>query len=248
MLSVILQELNNRRVQNGQEKITAELVGQAQATEIFHDFYLRGLAGMDPAVREFIEDCLLTSSGARNRIAEEDALTKRGITEEVIAKLIDRRIIQREMTGAAKWLELTHDTLADVVRSDRAENQQRRQMDEAERQRALAEEQARLAREREQEAIERLKRMRRERRWIVAFIVSFVALLGVAGYLLQGQLEVGKEMQGRSRTALARARERLAAVDNDGAKSRQCGILRVRCESIQPIGRPPRCLQSAHGT
>mgnify|MGYP003694588811 CR=1 FL=1 len=73
LLSVILQELNNRRVQNGQEKITAELVGQAQATEIFHDFYLRGLAGMDGAVREFIEDCLLTSSGARNRIAEEDA-------------------------------------------------------------------------------------------------------------------------------------------------------------------------------
>jgi hypothetical protein len=215
LLSVILQELNNRRVQNSQEKITAELVGQAQATEIFHDFYLRGLAGMDRAVREFIEDCLLTSSGARNRIAEEDALTKRGITEEVIATLIDRRVIQREMTGAAKWLELTHDTLADVVRTDRAENQQRRQMNEAERQRALAEEQARLAREREQEAIERLKRMRRERRWIVAFVASFVALLCVAGYLLRGRLEVGKEMQDRSRTVLARARERLQAVDND---------------------------------
>ena len=47
LLSVILQELNNRRIQNGQEKITAELVGQTQATEIFHDFYLRGLAGME---------------------------------------------------------------------------------------------------------------------------------------------------------------------------------------------------------
>ena len=46
LLSVILQELNNRRIQSGQEKITAELVGKAQATEIFHDFYLRGLAGM----------------------------------------------------------------------------------------------------------------------------------------------------------------------------------------------------------
>ena len=146
------------------------------------------------------------------------------------------------MTGAAKWLELTHDTLADVVRSDRAENQQRRQMGEAERQRALAEEQARLAREREQEAIERLKRMRRERRWIMAFIVSFVALLGVAGYLLQGQLEVGKEMQGRSRIVRWRARASGSRRrTTTGAKSRQCGILRVRCESIQPIGRPPRC-------
>jgi WD40 repeat protein len=215
LLSVILQELNNRRLQNGQEKITAELVGQAQATEIFHDFYLRGLAGMDGAVREFIEDCLLTSSGARNRIAEEDALTKRGITPEIVTKLIDRRIVQREMTGAAKWLELTHDTLADVVRADRAENEQRRQMEEAERQRALAEEEARLSREREQEANARLKRMRRERRWAVAFIVSFAALLGVAVILYRGRLEVGKVMLDRSQKVLKRARERLANTEND---------------------------------
>lgn len=215
LLSVILQELNNRRIQNGQEKITAELVGEAQATEIFHDFYLRGLAGMDGAVREFIEDCLLTSSGARNRIAEEDALTKRGMTSEIIAKLIDRRIVQRETTGSAKWLELTHDTLADVVRADRSENQQRRQMAEAERQRAEAEEQARRAQQREAEAMARLKQMRRERRWIVAFIISFAALLGVAVVLYRGRLEVGKLMQDRSRRVLDRARERLKIADND---------------------------------
>jgi WD40 repeat protein len=215
LLSVILQELNNRRIQNGQEKITAELVGEAQATEIFHDFYLRGLAGMDGAVREFIEDCLLTSSGARNRIAEEDALTKRGMTSEIIAKLIDRRIVQREMTGSAKWLELTHDTLADVVRADRSENQQRRQMAEAERQRAEAEEQARRAQQREAEAMGRLKQMRRERRWIVAFIISFAALLGVAVILYRGRLEVGKVMQDRSRRVFERAQQRLKIADND---------------------------------
>jgi hypothetical protein len=218
LLSVILQELNNRRIQNGREKISAELVGEAQATEIFHDFYVRGLAGMDPAVREFIEDCLLTSSGARNRIAEEDALTKRGITPETIANLIDRRIIQREMTGSAKWLELTHDTLADVVRADRAENQQRRQMEEAERQRAIAEEQARLARERETEAVQRLKQMRRERRLgIVALVltISFAASLCLAGFLLWGRLRVGADMQERSRRVLQRAHDRLAMPDND---------------------------------
>lgn len=214
LLSVILQELNNRRIQNGQEKITAELVGEAQATEIFHDFYLRGLAGMDGAVREFIEDCLLTSSGARNRIAEEDALTKRGITTDVIAKLIDRRIVQRETTGSAKWLELTHDTLADVVRADRSENQQRRQMAEAERQRAEAEEQARRAQQREAEAMGRLKQMRRERRWIVAFIISFAALLGVAAVLYRGRLEVGQRMQERSRKVLGLAQDRLK-MNND---------------------------------
>jgi hypothetical protein len=129
LLSVILQELNNRRIRAGQEKITAELVGNAEATEIFHDFYQRGLQDMDQSVREFIEDSLLTSSGARNRIAEEDALTKHGISPEIVSTLIDRRVIQRETTGAVKWLELTHDTLADVVRSDRSEHHQRRQIE-----------------------------------------------------------------------------------------------------------------------
>jgi hypothetical protein len=218
LLSVILQELNNRRIQNGREKISAELVGEAQATEIFHDFYLRGLAGMESAVREFIEDCLLTSSGARNRIAEEDALTKRGITPDIIAKLIDRRIIQREMTGGGKWLELTHDTLADVVRADRAENQQRRQMEEAERQRAVAEEQARQAQQREAEANERLTQMRRGRRLgiiALALTISFAASLCLAGFLLWGRLLVGADMQERSQRVLKRAYDRLAMHDND---------------------------------
>lgn len=218
LLSVILQELNNRRIQNGREKISAALVGEAQATEIFHDFYLRGLAGMESAVREFIEDCLLTSSGARNRIAEEDALTKRGITPDIIATLIDRRIIQREMTGGGKWLELTHDTLADVVRADRAENQQRRQMEESERQRAVAEEQARQAQQREAEANERLTQMRRGRRLgiiALALTISFAASLCLAGFLLWGRLRVGADMQERSQRVLKRAYDRLAMHDND---------------------------------
>jgi WD40 repeat protein len=218
LLSVILQELNNRRIQKGQERMTAELVGNAQAAEIFDDFYLRGLAGMDAAVREFIEDCLLTSSGARNRIAEEDALTKKGITPDIIATLIDRRIVQREMTGAAKWLELTHDTLADVVRADRAEHHQRRQVEESERQRADAEEQTRRAREREAEANERLKRMRRERRLgIVALVLtlSFAGSLCLAGFLVWGRLKTGADAQLRSGRVLQRAVERLAVQDND---------------------------------
>jgi WD40 repeat protein len=207
LLSVILQELNNRRIQSGQKKITAELVGEAQATEIFDDFYVRGLAGMDADVREFIEDCLLTSSGARNRIAEEDALTKRGITPDVIATLVDRRIIQREMTGTSKWLELTHDTLADVVRSDRAENQQRRQVEESERQRR--------AHEREAEANERMKRLRRERMLVIVALLLTLSVAGLAGFLVWGRVKTGAEAQKRSDRVLQRARERLAMENDD---------------------------------
>ena len=169
LLSVILQELNNRRIQAGQEKITAELVGNAQAAEIFQDFYQRGLEGMDGAVREFIEDCLLTSSGARNRIAEEDALTKRGMSPEVVTTLIDRRIVQREITGNVKWLELTHDTLADVVRADRAEHYQRKQVELA----AAREAEMRLGKRRRELHRQLAPRHRERRRVGRARVVAF---------------------------------------------------------------------------
>ena len=171
LLSVILQELNNRRIQASQEKITAELVGNAQAAEIFQDFYQRGLEGMDGAVREFIEDCLLTSSGARNRIAEEDALTKRGMSPEIVTTLIDRRIVQREITGNVKWLELTHDTLADVVRADRAEHYQRKQVE--------------LAAAREAEMRGKLRRTRRFAAAFAGLLVLAAIALGYAVWIRQ---------------------------------------------------------------
>ena len=167
LLSVVLQELNSRRIQAGQEKITAELVGKTNPTEIFHDFYVRGLQGMDGAVREFIEDSLLTSSGARNRIAEEDALTRRGISADVVSKLIDRRIIQRETTGNTKWLELTHDTLADVVRADRAEHQQQRQLE--------------LVKAQEREARTKLRRVQK---LAAAFAGLFLVALLILGFAI----------------------------------------------------------------
>jgi tetratricopeptide (TPR) repeat protein len=131
LLSVVLHELNNRRIQSGALTITADLVSGQRATEILEQFFERGLEGMSDHVREFILDQLLTSSGARNRVAEEDALNKYGISPQIIATLIDRRILQRQLSGSVKWLELTHDTLADVVRTHRAAQTQRRAVAEA---------------------------------------------------------------------------------------------------------------------
>jgi tetratricopeptide (TPR) repeat protein len=131
LLSVVLRELNNHRIESGASTITADLVSGQRATEILERFFERGVEGLGDHVREFILDQMLTSSGARNRVAEEDALSKYGIPPETIATLIDRRILQRQLSGSVKWLELTHDTLADVVRAHRAEQTQRRAVAEA---------------------------------------------------------------------------------------------------------------------
>lgn len=162
LLSVVLRELNNRRCHSGLSRITADLVGEGQAAEILQDFYERSLHDMDERVRDFIVDYLLTSSGARNRIAEEDALARPAITPQVIATLINRRVILRHSSGTVKWLELSHDTLADVVRANRAEYQQRR---------AVA-----AATVREAEAHRNLVRSRR----LVTIFSSLLLLVGCA--------------------------------------------------------------------
>ncbi|MCU7810704.1 MAG: hypothetical protein KZQ77_05640, partial [Candidatus Thiodiazotropha sp. (ex Notomyrtea botanica)] len=126
LLSVILRELNNHRIRAGEEKISSDMVINRRPEKILSEFYEESLKGLDSSARLFIEKQLLTASGARNRVAEEDAITLHGLTEELIEKLINRRIIQREKTARMSWLELSHDTLTQVVRLS-AEDYQRRQ-------------------------------------------------------------------------------------------------------------------------
>lgn len=230
LLSVILQELNNRRIHAGQEKITAELVGNAQATEIFQDFYQRGLEGMDGAVREFIEDCLLTSSGARNRIAEEDALTKRGMSPEVVTRLIDRRIVQRETTGNVKWLELTHDTLADVVRADRAEHYQRKQ--------------AELAAAREAEIRGKLARTRKLAGAFAGLLVLAAIALGYAVWTHQRLVKraekeatqtvrtLRQELDNPAPGGAARVSAAMERMSGDAAQLKSGGLIETRAHAL----------------
>ncbi len=116
LLSVILRELNNHRIQTGENKISSNLVAGKHPEEILDKFYEDGLKGMKPDVRQFIEQQLLTASGARNRVAEEDAVSRFGLSIEDISTLIDRRIIQRDKISHMTWLELSHDTLTPVVK------------------------------------------------------------------------------------------------------------------------------------
>jgi len=115
LLSVILRELNNQRLKAGLEDITLELVSKNHPEHILSEFYESALKGLDLNIHRFIEQQLLTASGARNRIAEEDAIARHSISDNDIAKLIDRRIIQRDKIAQVTWLELSHDTLTPVV-------------------------------------------------------------------------------------------------------------------------------------
>jgi len=162
LLSVVLEELNNSRLENRERRISSNLLGDGRAEGILKSFYERQLQGESDAVRDFIVDRLLTAKGSRNLIAEEDACAEPGIDTAVIERLIRKRLIQRERFDAVKWLELTHDRLAEVVRADRAEQEKRRQRqaaDAARDQAATAQQEAEAALAREAETRRVLSRL-----------------------------------------------------------------------------------------
>ena len=118
ILSLVCRELNERRRAAGLPVITAELLAGARE-RILPDFYEQGLRDLPKAVRELVEDRLITRSGHRRAEALDDVLRAPGVTEEAISRLVDRRLLRREKRLGIACIELTHDVLTGVVRESR---------------------------------------------------------------------------------------------------------------------------------
>jgi hypothetical protein len=136
LLSLVLRELNERRLGRGPDaKITPDLLDVEQH-KIFEDFYLRTLADFPPGVRLFIEDELLTASGHRNSAALDDALTRPDVTLPILNELVNRRLLAYEDRHHTRRIELTHDVLVPVIKASRDSRLTREALAQAERMRA----------------------------------------------------------------------------------------------------------------
>jgi len=164
LLSVVCDELNRRRLARGQARITASLLTDEQQ-EIIQSFYDRAFDGIDPRVRTWVEDELLTASGYRDRAALEDA-TNQGLREQDFDVLVDRRVLHREERAGVVWVELTHDLLSDPASRSRAAREQRRE--------------AEAAAQREAELRAKAARARARNRTTVALAILFL-LFGIYG-------------------------------------------------------------------
>jgi hypothetical protein len=136
LLSLVLRELNERRLARGPDaKITPDLLDVEQH-KIFEDFYLRTLADFPPSVRLFVEDELLTASGHRNSCALDDALTRPDVTLPVLNELVNHRLLAYEDRHHTRRVELTHDVLVPVIKASRDSRLTREALAQAERLRA----------------------------------------------------------------------------------------------------------------
>jgi len=169
LLSVVCSELNHKRQQSVPplSRITPELLEGADR-EILSGFYERGMAGLDPRVRTFVEDHLITGRGYRNSHDRDDAEALPGVTADALDALILRRILREDEQQGVFRLELTHDVLARVVRESR------------DRRRARDAEEAANARERA--ALGQQRRNRRNAVFVLAGVFVMIALAGLAGW------------------------------------------------------------------
>jgi hypothetical protein len=169
LLSVVCSELNHKRQQAEppMERITPALLEGADR-EILSGFYERGMAGLGPRVRAFVEDELITDRGYRDSHALEDALALPGITSEALDALIRRRLLRVDERQSVRRLELTHDVLARVVKESRDSRRTR----EAE---AAVKARERAARKQE-------KRNRRNAALVLAGAFAVIVLAGLAGW------------------------------------------------------------------
>ncbi len=131
LLSVVCSELNHKRqlAKPPLGRITPALLEGADR-EILSGFYELSMAGLDPRVRAFVEDELITDRGYRDSYALEDALALPGITSEALDALIRRRLLGVDERQSVRRLELTHDVLTRVVRDSR-DSRRAREAEEA---------------------------------------------------------------------------------------------------------------------
>lgn len=155
LLSLICRELNDTRIAQGRTEISLDLLAGSHAS-ILTNFYERALTDQPAAVRRVIEDELLTESGFRENVAEENLLRHfeaAGAAADALATLVNRRLLRIEERLDIRRVELTHDVLCSVVQSSRDQRKAREAQEAAER--ALAEQRAR-----EQAAQRALRRAR----------------------------------------------------------------------------------------
>ena len=118
LLSLVLQELNARRIQRGEAQISRDLLTGSKE-QILFDFYERAMLDLPQKARLFLEDGLLTSSGYRDTVALEDARSEFGLEDSWLNTLVARRLIRLEERNGVARIELVHDLLTGVIAESR---------------------------------------------------------------------------------------------------------------------------------
>jgi tetratricopeptide (TPR) repeat protein len=127
LLSLFCQHLNEERIEARLPEITSELLSQKRH-EILESFYERAFADLPEALREFVEEQLVTDSGHRESMSLERArraLAAAGVATAALDELVQRRIVHVEERLEVPRVELIHDLLIPIVQKSREARRER---------------------------------------------------------------------------------------------------------------------------
>ena len=252
LLSLVCQQLNERRIERGESRLTKTLLDQ-MGDQVLTAFYVRSTVDLGPAAQLLVEEHLITKDGFRTLEALQDALQLEGVTEELIGTLVDRKLIRRDDRLNLTHLELVHDVMAPVVKDSR----DARLAAEAEKLAAAArereEEEAARRREAEEQQAEYERKRKRAYRRTVALVAAMLAIGGVSLHMYNQaqEAEALRQEAVSAREEMARSAEELAENNEQLVAER---ALRVRvaarasesqAQSNLAAGRFPEALESA---
>ena len=136
-LSLLCEQLNAARLKNSPQsaEISSGLV-TTLGDDILSNYYEESFANHPAALRHFVEDQLVSSSGHRNTLPLEDAeieLKTVGVQNalQAINALISRRLLAAEERNGITRLELTHDLLTPLAVRSRTTRREREALNKA---------------------------------------------------------------------------------------------------------------------
>jgi hypothetical protein len=210
ILSLLCERLNESRlaVSPPPASITSADFSAGEAERILGRFYDDKLRPHPKALREYLEDKLVSDSGFRENVTLDSALASLRArvpdAETRLRQLVDDRVLVIEDRAGIPRVEFTHDTLARLALDRRAERRAR-----ARRIKAIA--------------------------WSAASLAIAGVSLGLTGWALREKAEARRQAQrareqtaiARAQTAIARAREKDAQTATVEAQ-KQAGLARDR--------------------
>ncbi len=207
LLSLVCRELNERRIARGLDRITRDLlVGSRE--DIIASFYDGVLADQPAALREFVEDELLSDSGYRESISLERAhrvLATKNVPIAALDELVRRRLLRIEERLDVSRVEIIHDVLTGVIRHSR--DSRRLRQTEAE------------AKSREATLLHERHRAQRIFAATAAGLVFALALAGVAGW--QWRMAEAQRTEAEAQRTVAEAQRKEAETQRALAESQK---------------------------
>lgn len=196
LLSLVCRELNERRLALGLDRVTSDLLA-GNRESIIQSFYDNVLADQKPAVRQFVEDELLSESGFRESVSLDRArrtLAAADVPADALDTLVSRRLLRIEERLDVARVEIIHDVLAPVIRASRDGRHVREAEAEANRRAAEAERQSREREEAARREIEFFREIRRKRQAyamlvVMALMIVVIAYLGWIAWQQRASLE-----------------------------------------------------------